>query len=77
MSDEELRQAFIESQEDAITGIIRSDGIIRKYARKISKITNNSLSTPLSLTCIEVCYQIACRWSKQEIKKTDIKEEQS
>jgi hypothetical protein len=62
--DDELRQGIKEMREDEQEGIIRMDGIVRKYAHEVQKITNSNFSITLLLTQTSLLREAAYRWIK-------------
>ena len=64
MSDDELRQGIKEIQEDEQEGIIRIDGVVRKYAHEVQKITSANFSMTLFLTQTSLLREAAYRWIK-------------
>ncbi|OQA46914.1 MAG: hypothetical protein BWY47_01533 [Bacteroidetes bacterium ADurb.Bin302] len=65
--DEELKSAITEIQEDEPLGIIRVDGLVRKYTRDISEITQNPVSTELFLVQMNLFKQAAFRWVQTNV----------
>jgi hypothetical protein len=66
MSDEELTQGIKEMQEDEKEGIIRMDGVVRKYANEVRRITECIIPTALFLTQTSLYREAAYRWVKVE-----------
>ena len=62
--DDELKEIIREIKEDSTSGIIRTNGGLRKYANKVVEITGNSVSTELFLTEVNLVRQAAFRFSK-------------
>ena len=64
ITDGELRQGIKEIQEDEQTGIIRIDGVVRKYSHKVQEITHANFSMTLFLTQTSLLREAAYRWIK-------------
>ena len=64
ISDEELTQGIKEMREDDIEGIIRMDGVVRKYAHKVQEITQSDFPMTLFLTQTSLYREGAYRWVK-------------
>lgn len=64
ISDDELKLIIKEIKEDAPTGIIRTNGGIRRYAKKVTDITGNSVSTDLFITEMNLLREAAFRFTK-------------
>ena len=63
MSDEELKNAILEIKESEKEGIIKEEGLIRKYAKLVSSITGNPISVDLFLSQTMLLKQAAFRWA--------------
>lgn len=69
ISVDELRLAIAEIKTSESTGIIE-EGIVRKYANKISGITGNPISTELFMTQMNLLRQAAFKWVEESSKPT-------
>lgn len=63
ISDEELREAILEIKESEKEGIIKEEGLIRKYAKLVSSITGKPISVDLFLSQTMLLKQAAFRWA--------------
>lgn len=63
MSDEELKNAILEIKESEKEGIIKENGLVRKYAKFVSELTSNTVSIDLFLSQTMLIKQAAFRWA--------------
>ena len=61
ISDSELKQAILEIKESDDSGIIE-DGVVRKYAKKLSEINNLNVSNNLDSTQNKILKEFAYRF---------------
>lgn len=76
ISDDELIQVISEIKEDNEKGIVREDGIIRKYVKLTNEITGRSVSETIVFTELLILREAAFRWHNwitevQELKNSN------
>ena len=65
LTNEELREAILEMKEDERTGLIRTDGWVRRLTKQVCEtIGDNSVSTHLFLTQSNLFREAAYRFVK-------------
>jgi hypothetical protein len=69
MSDVELFDAISEIQQGEVDGLIKEDGIVRKYAKLTGEITGGLTITDFYMVQMNLLKQAAYRWKKFYYKK--------
>lgn len=62
ISDAELCDAISEIKESETNGIIKKDGIVRKYSKLSGEITGGATTTDFYMVQINLLKQAAYRW---------------
>lgn len=65
ISDDDLKLAIEELIESDVTGFIKEDGYVRKYARLTGELTGGFTTTDFFMTTVNLLKEGAFRWVKK------------
>ncbi len=63
ISDADLKEAIKELKESDVTGFIKEDGYVRKYAKMTGELTSGFTNTDFFMTTVNLLKEAAFRWA--------------